>query len=303
LDVVHESYMQCRATRQPLKDWVDARVQAMLDGAVPDADATFVYYWLKNGEQGEHFRRKDILFECFHNLLAFSQWGNTVYNVFARLEPVHGDPVARSCFEQTMANGPDEANGGPFSPLDRFVMELFRTISPNAGSLSKLERQRQLLGADFSTIVTPHLATSMDPRHWTNPEEFAPERYEVAPTTVDNDEARVREAGLACPFPKDAFAVKDGRQGELTNSAYGAVYAVVDDKPYPVCEAGGYAPFGFGYRRCAGELLTMEFVKAILRKVWKDQLSFVRLDLPSPERLPVGPGTVIDDNIGFQREG
>jgi len=47
----------------------------------------------------------------------------------------------------------------------------------------------------------------------------------------------------------------------------------------------------------------MEFVKAILRKVWKDQLSFVRLDLPSPERLPVGPGTVIDDNIGFQREG
>ena len=68
----------------------------------------------------------------------------------------------------------------------------------------------------------------MDPRHWTNPEEFAPERYDVAPTTVDNDEARVREAGLArCPFPKDAFAVKDGRQGELTNSAYGAVYAVL----------------------------------------------------------------------------
>ena len=139
LDVVREDYMRCRATRGPMRDWVDSRAQAILDGAVPNADATFVYYWLKNGEQGEHFRRKDILFECFHNLLAFSQWGNTVFNVFARLEPVHGDPVVRSCFEQIMSNGPDEADGGPFTRLDRFVMELFRTISPNPGSLSRLK--------------------------------------------------------------------------------------------------------------------------------------------------------------------
>ena len=38
-----------------------------------------------------------------------------------------------------MANDPDEADGGAFTPLDRFVMELFRTISPNPGSLSRVE--------------------------------------------------------------------------------------------------------------------------------------------------------------------
>jgi hypothetical protein len=35
--------------------------------------------------------------------------------------------------------------------------------------------------------------------------------------------------GLArCPFPKAAFAVKDGRQVEITNSEFGAVYSVVN---------------------------------------------------------------------------
>src|SRR5262249_56415516 len=72
-EVVHENYMRVRATRQPLKDWLDVRVQAIIDGKVPNADRTFVYYWLKNGELGENFRRKDIVFECFHNFLAFSQ--------------------------------------------------------------------------------------------------------------------------------------------------------------------------------------------------------------------------------------
>jgi hypothetical protein len=35
-----------------------------------------------------------------------------------------------------------DRNQLPFSPLDRFVMELFRVISPNAGSLSMLQRRR-----------------------------------------------------------------------------------------------------------------------------------------------------------------
>jgi hypothetical protein len=141
-------------------------VQAVLDGDVADPEGTFAYYWLKNG--GEHFRRKDIVFECFHNFLAFSQWGNTVYNVMARLAAGHGDPGLRSRFAQTMADGPDETDGGAFTPLDRFVMELFRTISPNAGSLSTVAMQRGLQPRE-GAVVTPHLPTSQDSRHWSNP--------------------------------------------------------------------------------------------------------------------------------------
>lgn len=280
LEVVRDAYIQARNTREALKAWLDGRVQAILDGKTPDADRTFVYYWLKNGGLGENFRRMDIVFECFHNFLAFSQWGNMVYNVGAKLEPAHGDPNVRAWFERTMSHGPDEAGGSPFTPLDRFVMELFRTINPNGGSLSQIGRMRQLLPSQFSSVTTPHLPASMDPRDWSDPYEFDPDRYQTAPTAADNDEARCKEIGLArCPFSKESFPVKDGRKVEMTNSAFGAVYSEIDGVPHPVVDTAGYAPFGFGYRRCAGEHITMEFVKEYLRKVWRDRISFVKLDL------------------------
>jgi cytochrome P450 len=300
-EVVHENFMRVRELRPVLTKWIDLRVQAVIDGDVPDPEATFVHYWLENGGGGEHFRRKDIVFECFHNFLAFSQWGNTVYNIMALLAPGHGDPQVRSRFAQTMADGPDETDGGAFTPLDRFVMELFRTISPNAGSLSTVATQRGLQPRE-GAVVTPHPTTSRDPRHWLDPETFDPDRYTAAPTSADNDETRSKEVGLArCPFPPAPFAVRDGRRAELTNSAFGAVYGVVDGTPYPVCDAAGYAPFGFGYRRCGGEHVTVEFVKEFLRTVWRDGIEFVRLDLEQPAKIPVSPRTVIDDNIGFQR--
>jgi len=96
----------------------------------------------------------------------------------------------------------------------------------------------------------------MDPRHWSNPHEFDPDRYKAAPTSADNDETRAKQVGLAaCPFSKESFAAKDGRKVNMTNSAFGAVYSEIDGAPHPVVDTVGYAPFGFGYRRCAGEHL------------------------------------------------
>jgi hypothetical protein len=302
LEIVRDAYMQARRTREALKAWLDTRVQAIKDGKQPNADSTFVHYWLKNGGLGDNFRRMDIVFECFHNFLAFSQWGNTVYNVAARLEPTHGDRNAQAWFEKTMKNGPDDGDGGPFTPLDRLVMELFRTINPNSGSLSTLKRARQVLASEFSSIATPHLAASMDPRHWGNPHEFDPDRYETAPTSADDGEARAEKAGLArCPFSKESFPVKDGRNVEMTNSGFGAVYSEINGVPHPVVDTAGYAPFGFGYRRCAGEHLTVEFIKEFLRAVWKEKISFVKLDIDNPGQVPVNPRTVLQDDIAFRK--
>jgi cytochrome P450 len=181
-------------------------------------------------------------------------------------------------------------------------MELMRTISPNAASASLPPRNQDLRGAQYTTVVTPHPATSEDPRHWTNPCEFDPDRFKNAPTTVDNNETKVKQAGLArCPFPKESFVVKDGRDVHIENSAYGAVYATVEGQAFPLCDTAGYAPFGFGYRRCGGEYLTVAFIKELLCKAWHDGITFNKLDLDDPEKLPVGPKTVIDDDIAFRR--
>lgn len=302
LDIVHDNYVRVRAFRQTLEEWIDARVEDIVKGNIPNPEKTFAYYWLKNGDEGPDFRRKDIVFECFHNFVALSQWGNTIYQIVSRLRTDDGDSTIREWFKRTMEGDYDRSDGTPFTPLDRFVMELFRTISPNDGSISVIEETGDLdpLYERYGYIFNPHSETSRDPRHWLDPEEFNPDRYISAPTSEQIDEAKSEAIGFArCPFHKETFEVKDGRKAELTNSAFGTVYGITDDLPYPVCDYAGYAPFGFGYRRCPGELLTIEFIKDFLRKVWNDGIEFKTLDIADPEKVPVGPTAVVEDNIGF----
>lgn len=303
LEIVYKNYMKVRSLRKFLKEWIDQRVEDVVKGNVADPQKTFVYYWLKNGEEGEDFRRKDVVFECFHNFVALSQWGNTIYNFMSKLSKDTGDSNVQAWFEKIMASDYDQANDSPFTPLDQFVMELFRTISPNTGSISAVQEVIKPQYNRYGYVITPHKATSEEPRHWENPTEFNPDRYKDAPTSNQIDEAKSKQIGFArCPFNKETFEVKDGRKAELTNSAFGTVYGIIDDKAFPVSDYAGYAPFGFGYRRCPGELLTVEVFKDFFKKVWDDKIEFGKLDLPDPEKLPIGPQTVIDDNIGFTKQ-
>ena len=154
-----------------------------------------------------------------------------------------------------------------------------------------------------SYIVTPQPATSFDPRHWRNPLAFDPDRYRSVPTSDQIDEAKCQQIGLAkCPFDLTSFEVADGRKASIRNSGFGTVFSVVDDRPLPVCDYAGFAPFGFGYRRCPGELLTVEVFSDFLRKVWNDKIEFSKLGLPNPERRP-GPGSssVVEDDMSFLR--
>lgn len=303
LEVVHENYQQVRTLRAPLIEWIGQRVQDIVDGTVVDGDKTFVHYWLANSGTGENFRRKDIVFECFHNFIALSQWGNTIYNIITRLETTQGDPVVRAGLATAMGAGlepgaPDGDNA--FTPMQRFVMELFRTISPNSGSLSVLAAEQGFLDPGYATIIHPHPATSSSPTHWADPEAFDPDRYQHPVTSDQPQEDRPDAAGLArCPFSTTSMPLRDGRRGEMANGVFGTVHGVVDGRAQPVYDAAGYAPFGFGYRRCAGELLTVRFIEDFLRRVWADGIRFTRIDAPSPEPLPVGPGTVISDDLTF----
>ena len=312
--IVYENYMNVRELLDPLKEWIDARLTDIESGRTANPEKTIAWYWLKNAGNGEYFDRKDVVFEVFHNFVALSQWGNTIHGIMSRLTKYNGDADVSTWFAKTMSGNPDQANGSPFTPLEMFVMELFRTISPNGGSLSAMVDARRsdrgpsphlLLDARFERfgyMNTPHPATSFEPRHWKNPRQFDPTRYQTAPTSDQIDEAKCQQIGFArCPFDITSFDVADGRKADITNSGFGTVFGVVDGKPLPVCDYAGFAPFGFGYRRCPGEQLTIQVFEDFLRKVWSDKIEFVKLDLPSAGQVPIGPGAVIVDDIGFIR--
>lgn len=301
MDPVYQAYMTVRKLRPFLVKWVDERVEDILQGRTPDADKTIVHYWIKNGEFKENFRRKDIVFECFHNFLAFSQWGNTLFNIVARLSKEDGLPEVKDWFARTMADPDRRDAASPFTPLDRYTMELFRTISPNGGSYSVSEARQSVSGQGVNGVLTLHLPSSENPLHWPDPTTFDPDRYLAAPLTSQHDEAAARAAGLRrCPFARTARPLRDGRAGQVENSVYGAVYATVGGTTYPVPDTPGYAPFGFGYRRCPGELFTIGFVRDFLQKVHAVGATFEHAAGDKPAKLPVGPVTVIDDKYAFQ---
>ncbi len=183
--------MKVRANLGFLKAWIDDRLADLVNGKTPNPEKTFAHYWIKNAGEGENFAHKDVVFECFHNFVAFSQWGNTIYNIMLKLAKSGGDPNARDWFRKTMEGNFDSVGNPAFTPLERFVMELFRTITPNGGSISAAEETRTPPFERHGYIVSPHLATSNDPSHWNEPERFDPDRYNTVPTSHQIDEARV----------------------------------------------------------------------------------------------------------------
>ncbi|MGH7117527.1 MAG: hypothetical protein ACREFP_00785 [Acetobacteraceae bacterium] len=314
LQIVHGNFMTVRALVNPLKAWIDDRLTDLQSGRVANREKTIAWYWLKNAENGEYFSRKDVVFEVFHNFVALSQWGNTIFGIMSRLRQYNGDEDVRASFVKTMSGDYGHANGSAFTPLEMLVIELSRGIAVNGGGLSSItdarrtaygESPRELLDARFERhgyMNTPHASTSFEPRHWKNPQQFDPTRYLTAPTSDQIDEARREQIGFArCPLDITSFDVVDGRKATLTNSGFGTVFGVVGGKPLPVCAYAGFAPFGFGYRRCLGEQLTTAVFEDFLRKVWADKIGFVNLDLPNVGQVPVGPNAVVVDNIGFTR--
>jgi hypothetical protein len=172
--IVYENYMTVRSHLAFLKEWIDDRLADLANGKTPNPEKTFAHYWIKNAGNGENFAHQDVVFEVFHNFVALSQWGNTMYNIMLKLAKDTGDPEARAWFKNTMEGSPDDSGGKPFTPLERFVMELFRVITPNGGSISALAEVRTPPYERFGYMVTPHESTSFDPDAVERPRDLQP---------------------------------------------------------------------------------------------------------------------------------
>ena len=292
------------------RDELDRWIRDRLDEAPDDS---FAYYWLKNGMSPD-----DVTFEVFHNFLALSQWGNTLHQTMERLRsdlhPESEHIVVRETFRRIMAGGDDRPagdNGGcPFTLLDHFVMELFRTIAPNDGSLSARPQNNQSGSEDDEQIVAVHRhkEISHDPMHWPDADDFNPDRYRGKKVSTQIDAAESERLGFPrCPFDKRDFETRDGRDTVVTNDAFGSVYSSHAGRTDPVLEYAGYAPFGFGYRRCPGELLTIEVIKDFLRKVHSEGIAFHKIPFDGTtatlagERIPLGVDNMVRNDITYQR--
>ena len=109
------------------------------------------------------------------------------------------------------------------------------------------------------------------------------------PTSADVDEVKCKQIGLPrCAFDITTLAVSDGRKTCITNSGFGTVFAVTDGKPDSGCDYADFALFGFGYRRCPGEQMTIDVFADFLRKVSRDKIVFHTLHQPKPEGFWLG---------------
>ena len=78
----------------------------MLSHDAPGAKGTIAYYWIKNG-----IEEKNVVFECFHNFVALSQWGHTIYGVIDFLRE-GGNREVRAVYEATMKDPNRDQHGG-----------------------------------------------------------------------------------------------------------------------------------------------------------------------------------------------
>jgi hypothetical protein len=81
-----ENYMRTRGLLDLLRAWRDDRVNDIEAGRIARPEKTMACYWLKNAGDSEHFSKKDIVFECFHNFVSLSQWGNTHLRDYVSIE-------------------------------------------------------------------------------------------------------------------------------------------------------------------------------------------------------------------------
>ena len=212
LPITYDNYMIVRERLDFLKSWIDDRLTDIESGKTKNPEKTIAWYWLKNAGDGTYFAKKDVVFECFHNFVALSQWGNSIFGIMSRLSENGGDQAVRASFQKTMSGNFDNAGGAPFSPLELFVMELFRVISPNGGSISAIQDARtSAYGASPQRTVwfshgTPQLHQHAAHKHQPRPSPLeGPECFRS--TEVSGrpyqcpDHGRQRPADRPCAMP------------------------------------------------------------------------------------------------------
>ena len=286
--VVYDNYLIVRKNLDFLKSWIDDRLKDILSGKTPEPEKTLAWYWMKNGEESEYFNHQDVVFECFHNFVAFSQWGNTMYNIMATLGRDAGDAQAKDWFTKTMA-GDSTSQRVSFPPWNASSWNCFAPFRQRREASQRWRRPTRRPSSDTAYIVSPHTSTSHDRVQWSNPDDFDPSGTNMRPPARTSMKPVFSRWSGEVAIRTDVVRRQRRTQGRAAQQRF----------RHRVRRRRRSSTAGVRLRRfravrlrlppLPGEPLTVMAFEDLLRKVANERLEFVKVAAANPQKVPLGP--------------
>ena len=228
--------------------WIQSRLEAILD---EEDENTFLYWWSQAGLPDEALAQ-----EAIHNTLAFSTWTGVIsLTILAKTTGVVGltsdvsSPQTFDFFSEYDDAGTDAER------LD-VVRETYRLIQATPIWLSRRESASTDLSLEYDDPNYDHSATAFDPlliQVLNDPNAYT---YS-APGSGRYEDL----TGATCPFLQSTLSKDDFATSSVD---FETMIPTGHEKIIQVYDQPKYAPFGIGYRRCAGEVLNYMFMDELL---------------------------------------
>ena len=235
---------------QKVKDYFKIRIEE-IKKETPMNKSIAVTNWLTSG-----FDSDSVQIAAFHNIVAFSQFMNTLFII---CDNFIKNPDDNYLSRYKNAKSQKEVN--------ILIFDIFKYEVPNRGSLSRDTKNNEIvrhLHKDTMINVDPN-----NKLYKKNIKNFGDSNL----------------SSNKCPF-------HNSPADNETVIPCGA------DNLIPVFDKPLYTPFGLGYRRCAGELLSYRFTDYLLNFLTNYKIS---QDLDITDDIAVGPATRVSDNLFIRK--